>query len=90
MSNKTQPNTEIIGDDKTKLIYLFKNCLNILRDNEGLTGETALRNMSYLFILKLIEEHLDNVIDIDNYDYNFEHINDDVVDEYKKKNIKNC
>ena len=50
---------------KTKLINIFKNCLNILRDNEGLTGEKALRNLSYLFILKLIEPHLGNEIDID-------------------------
>jgi hypothetical protein len=39
--------------NKTTLITVFKNCLNILRDNEGLTGEKALRTMSYLLILKL-------------------------------------
>ena len=38
-------------NNKTTLINVFKNCLNILRDNEGLTGEKALRNMSYLLIL---------------------------------------
>ena len=37
------------------LTNIFKSCLNTLRDNEGLTGEKALRNMSYLLILKLIE-----------------------------------
>ena len=42
-------------DDKTTLINVFKSCLNVLRDNEGLTGEKALRNLSYLLILKLLE-----------------------------------
>ena len=46
---------DVINDNKTTLINVFKNCLNILRDNEGLTGDKALRNMSYLLILKLIE-----------------------------------
>ena len=66
--NKTE---EVKNDNKTTLINVFKNCLNILRDNEGLTGEKALRNMSYLLILKLIEPHIGNEIDIDNYDYDF-------------------
>jgi hypothetical protein len=37
-----------------------------LRDNEGLTGDKALRNMSYFLILKLIEPRLGKEIDIDN------------------------
>ena len=41
-------------DNKSILINVFKNCLNILRDNEGLTGEKALRNISYLLILKFL------------------------------------
>ena len=60
---------EITMDTKDSLINIFKNCLNILRDNEGLTGEKALRNMSYLLILKLLEPHFGNEIDIDNYEY---------------------
>ncbi len=47
-------------DNKTIIINVFKYCLNILRDNEGLTGEKALRNLSYLLILKLIEPHFGN------------------------------
>jgi type I restriction-modification system DNA methylase subunit/restriction endonuclease S subunit len=62
---------EIKMDNKTTLISVFKNCLNILRDNEGLTGEKALRNMSYFLILKLLEPHFGGEIDIDNYEYNF-------------------
>jgi type I restriction-modification system DNA methylase subunit len=63
---------EVKKDNKTKLINIFKNCLNILRDNEGLTGEKALRTLSYLLILKLLEPHFGGDIDIDNcneYDF---------------------
>lgn len=76
---------EVKSDNKTKLIGVFKNCLNILRDNEGLTGDKALRNMSYLLILKLIEPYMGNKIDIDEYDYDFSHIDDDNVSEHKSK-----
>jgi len=71
--------------NKTTLINVFKNCLNILRDNEGLTGDKALRNMSYLLILKLIEPHIGNEIDIDNYEYDFSHIEDKYIDNHKNK-----
>jgi type I restriction enzyme M protein len=74
-----------IAEVKTTLINVFKNCLNILRDNEGLTGDKALRNMSYLLILKLIEPHIGNRIDIDNYEYDFSHIEDKNIDNHKKK-----
>jgi type I restriction enzyme M protein len=74
-----------IAEIKTTLINVFKNCLNILRDNEGLTGDKALRNMSYLLILKLIEPHIGNKIDIDNYEYDFSHIEDKNIDNHKKK-----
>jgi type I restriction enzyme M protein len=76
---------DIKNDNKAKLINIFKNCLNILRDNEGLTGDKALRNMSYLLILKLIEPHLGNDIDIDNYNYDFSHIEDEYIENHKKK-----
>lgn len=66
------------------LINMFKNCLDLLRDNEGLTGEKALRNMTYLFILKLLEPHFGNKIDIENYNYDFSHIEDDIKEQYKK------
>lgn len=74
------------NDNKNILINIFKSCLNILRDNEGLTGEKALRNLSYLLILKLIEPHLGNGIDIDNYDYQFEsHFEDEDIETNKKR-----
>ena len=77
--------TEIKMDNKTILISVFKNCLNILRDNEGLTGEKALRTLSYLLILKLLEPHFGGEIDIDNYDYDFSHIEDEMVEKHKNK-----
>ena len=72
-------------DMKNNLISVFKNCLNILRDNEGLTGEKALRNLSYLLILKLLEPHFAGEIDIDNYDYDFSHIEDEMIETHKNK-----
>ncbi len=44
---------------------VFDHCLDILRDNEGLTGEKALRNMSYILTLALIEPRLaDHSLDL--------------------------
>ena len=75
---------EVQTDTKNALISIFKHCLNILRDNEGLTGEKALRTMSYVLILKLIEPHLDEM-EIDEYKYDFSHIEDDMVEKHKTK-----
>jgi type I restriction enzyme M protein len=72
-------------DNKTTLISVFKSCLNILRDNEGLTGEKALRNLSYLLILKLLEPHFGSEIDIDDYEYDFSHIEDEMIEKHKNK-----
>jgi len=76
---------EINTDHKSILINIFKNCLNILRDNEGLTGEKALRTLSYLLILKLIEPHFGGEIDIDNYEYDFSYLEDEIIEKHKKK-----
>jgi type I restriction-modification system DNA methylase subunit/restriction endonuclease S subunit len=78
--NKTE---EVKNDNKTTLINVFKNCLNILRDNEALTGDKALRNMSYLLILKLIEPHIGNKIDIDNYEYDFSYLDNELIEKQK-------
>lgn len=72
-------------DNKTTFINAFKICLNMMRDNEGLTGEKALRNMSYVLILKLIEPHIGNDIDIDNYDFDFSHIEDEMIETHKTR-----
>ena len=76
---------EVKMDNKTRLISVFKSCLNILRDNEGLTGEKALRTLSFLLILKLIEPHFRGEIDIDNYEYDFTHIEDEMIEKHKNK-----
>jgi type I restriction-modification system DNA methylase subunit len=77
---------EIKMDTKNTLINVFKTCLNVLRDNEGLTGEKALRTMSYLLILKLIEPHFGGEIDIDNYDYDFaSYFEYDTIEHNKKR-----
>lgn len=74
------------NDDKEKLKNVFKNCLDVLRDNEGLTGDKALRNMSYLLVLKLIEPHFDGEIDIDNCThYDFSYFEENVIEKNKKK-----
>ena len=73
------------NDNKSQLTNVFKSCLNILRDNEGLTGDKALRNMSYLIILKLIEPRFGNEINIDDYKYDFSHIDDDMVEDHRRK-----
>jgi len=48
---------------------LFSSCMNILRDNESLTGDKALRNLSYLLVLKLIEPIIGSEIDLESFDY---------------------
>jgi len=76
---------EVKMDNKTTLINVFKSCLNILRDNEGLTGEKALRTLSYLLILKLLEPHFGGEINIDDYEYDFSHIEDEMTEKHKNK-----
>jgi type I restriction enzyme M protein len=62
----------ITNNIENELSTIFKNCLNIMR-NEGLTGEKALRNLSYFLILKLLEPQFsNNVIKINDYDYDFD------------------
>ncbi len=76
---------EVKMDNKTTLINVFKSSLNILRDNEGLTGEKALRNMSYLLILKLLEPHFGGEINIDTYEYDFSSYEDEIIEKHKTK-----
>ena len=79
---------------RTELNNVFKRCLDILRDNEGLTGEKALRNMSSLLILKLLEPHfrVGGEIDIANYDFSAgleEHF-DECLIEHNKQRLLTC
>ena len=81
---KTPP----LVETKARLSTIFKSCLNILRDSEGLTGEKALRNMSYLLILKLIEPHIGNEIDMDTYPFDFSYMVDEIVEDHRTKLLK--
>jgi type I restriction enzyme M protein len=83
--NELSKQKETIADEKSKLIHIFKNCLDIMRDLEGLTGEKALRNMSYLLTLKLLEPRIGVEIDMDNYDYDFSEVEDDMIEQTKHK-----
>jgi type I restriction-modification system DNA methylase subunit len=76
---------EVKMDNKTTLISVFKSCLNILIYNEGLTGEKALITFSYLLILKLLEPHFGGEINIDDYEYDFSHIEDEMIEKHKNK-----
>jgi type I restriction-modification system DNA methylase subunit len=57
----------------------------MLRDNEGLTGEKALRTLSHLLILKLLEPHFGGEINIDDYKYDFSHREDELIENHKAK-----
>ena len=76
------------SDKQDECEKMFNRCMNLLRDNEGLTGEKALRNMTYLLVLKLIEPHLDAEIDIDNHEYDFSDFEDHLVEDYRVKLLK--
>ena len=79
-----------INDEKTILINIFKTCLNILRDNEGLTGEKALRTLSHLLTWKLLEQHFGKEINIDDYEYKFDEYFEDEVLEHNKNRLLSC
>jgi type I restriction-modification system DNA methylase subunit len=49
----SQKTSEKINIDS--LSSMFRQCLDILRDGEYLTGDKALRNLSYLLVLRLLE-----------------------------------
>ena len=90
-----------MANTKMSLINLFKKCFDILRDNEALTGDKALRELSYLLILKLIEPKLDE-FELTNYEYDFRDCADEESDKLlriikfselakeDKDNLKSC
>jgi type I restriction-modification system DNA methylase subunit len=72
---------------------MFTQCLDILRAG-GITGEKALRNMSSLLILKLLEPHfrVGGEIDIANYDFSEgleEHFDEHLI-EHNKQRLLTC
>jgi type I restriction-modification system DNA methylase subunit len=76
---------EVITDKKEGFKTLFNSILNILRVDAIITGEKALRNMSYLLILKMIEPRIGVELDMDTYKYDFTHIEDELVEAHKNK-----
>ena len=80
----------ISQDNKHNLSTIFKNCLDVLRNKESLTGDKALRTLAHLLDLRLLEHQFgtgNNQIDIDNYDYDFSSYDDgsDQMEKHKKK-----
>ena len=73
----------IARDTKSTLIQVLRNCLDIMRDGSGLTGEKALRNLAYLMVLKLLEPRM-NQIGIDDYEYEWQ-VEDHLVETHKQK-----
>lgn len=53
----------------TNFKNVFNKCIDILRDNDGIVSDKALKNVSYFFILSIIEPLLDkfNLFDESNY-----------------------
>ena len=72
-------------NNKTILVNAFKNIMDLLRDNEALVGPKALLNWIPLLILKMLEHHFESDINIDDYDYDFSHIEDDMIEKHKNK-----
>ena len=77
---------EEITNIKDQLKSIFRQCLDILR-SEGLTGDKALRNLSYILILKLIEPQFRTTIDIENYPYEYS-VEDAILEHHKSVLMK--
>ena len=81
----SSPQCLVPADNKSVIFSILKSCLDILRSNEFLTGDKALRSLSYLLILKLIEPRLNDTIDINNYNFDFSSYEDNSIDKLKEK-----
>ena len=73
------------NDSKSNLSTLFNYCLDVLRNNEHLTGDKALRTLAHLLDLRLLEHQFSNQINIDNYEYDFSSYEDDIIEQHKNK-----
>lgn len=73
---------------KTNLSTIFNYCLDVLRNNEHLTGDKALRTLAHLLDLRLLEPQFGQQIDIDDYAYDFSAYDDDIADQHKAKLLK--
>lgn len=72
---------------KNTLSTIFKYCLNVLRDNESITGDKALRTLAHLLILKLIQPKLNEIDLLNDKYYDF---SDEEKPEYLKKRLFHC
>jgi type I restriction-modification system DNA methylase subunit len=75
-------------DHKTNLATIFNYCLDVLRNNEHLTGDKALRTLAHLLDLRLLEPQFGQQIDIDAYAYDFSAYDDDIAEQHKVKLLK--
>jgi type I restriction-modification system DNA methylase subunit len=77
---------------KNKLKTLFTYCLDVLRDNEHLIGDKALKTIAYLLVLRMLENKFnDKTINIDNYnEYDFSEYEENVIEERKNKLLHFC
>lgn len=73
---------------KTNLSTIFNYCLDVLRNNEHLTGDKALRTLAHLLDLRLLEPQFGQQIDIDDYAYNFSAYDDSIAEQHKTKLLK--
>jgi len=76
---------EVKTEFKTNLSTIFNYCLDVLRNNEHLTGDKALRTLAHLLDLRLLEPQFGNQIDIDTYEYDFSSYEDDIIEKHKAK-----
>ena len=76
---------EVKTEFKTNLSTIFNYCLDVLRNNEHLTGDKALRTLAHLLDLRLLEPQFGNQINIDTYEYDFSSYEDEIIDKHKAK-----
>jgi len=80
---------EEMNNNISQLDNLFNNCLNIVRDSEHLVGDKAMNVINYFLILRLLEPRIiSGEIDIENYNYSFDDVDDNFIDELKNKLFK--
>jgi type I restriction-modification system DNA methylase subunit len=70
---------------KSNLSIMIIYCLKVLRDKEHLTGNKALRTLTHLLELRLLEPHFGNTINIYNYKYDFSSYKNDIIENHKTK-----
>lgn len=76
---------DVKTDNKIHLATIFNYCLDVLRNNEHLTGDKALRTLAHLLDLRLLEPQFNQQIDIDAYAYDFSAYEDDIAEQHKAK-----